>query len=290
MVKPASGGLVESPARIERSSCNLDLSQLGPSDTMPRHWQAEVLMQSMDRRSLLRGVAALGMIGMSAPAAAGYKNKRVDGPGYVVSGVKKWLLPQFGDVLRSHGKGTPFSLALICAMAYQESGYRWWRSAFRGKQTPTEVLRLLVLDDASPRKSLKLTRDMASFKASPTYGDLTPGLVAAANAAREAAKDPDEKPFKDQLRFGYGLFQYDLQNIESDPHFWVDPAPGLPAGQLGLWGDIEASTSRFMDELRSKYHGDIYRAVHDYNGGGDSADIYLYNVRVYEQALIKESI
>jgi hypothetical protein len=246
-------------------------------------------MIDIGRRAVLGGLAALPLATARSPLFAAYRNERIDGPGYVVNGVTKWLLPNFGDTLREQVKGTPFSLALVCAIAYQESGYRWWRSSFRANRTPAQVLRLLVLDDAAPRPRQQLTHDTGSFRASPTYGYLADGLVAAANAARSAANDSDENPYKDKLRYGYGLFQNDLQNIEIDPHFWTESVPGAPNGEIGLWGDINASTSRFMAELRRKY--DVVRnvdaAVHNYNGSGPSADIYLHNVQVFKAALEK---
>lgn len=249
-------------------------------------------MDLIERRVVLGRLAVASLAAMSSPLFAAHRNERIQGPGYVVNGVTKWLLPNFGDTLRDQVRGTPFSLALICAIAYQESGYRWWRSTFRGTRTPAQVLRLLVLDDVAPRPRKQLTRDTASFRASQIYGYLTDGLVAAANAARAAANDPDEIPYKNKLRYGYGLFQNDLQNIEADPHFWTDSVPGAPAGEVGLWGDINASTSRFLALLKRKNDGvrNIDQAVHNYNGSGPSADIYLYNVQVYEHELKRQGI
>ena len=238
----------------------------------------------MNRRSVICGTVALTL--GSKLNAESYVNEKVKDPGYVVNGTKRWLMPNFGHVIREKVRNTPFSFELLCAMAYQESGYRWWSSKFRGKRTPSEVLRLLVLDNVAGRKVFPA--DTEAFKADPRFNNLADGLIAAADAASEA--EGNGKP--GMLRYGYGLFQNDLQNIESDPWFWKDQAPGEPNGVLGLWGDINASTDYCLRELRRKYDRtrNVYEAVRAYNGRGKSADIYLYNVQVYEHGLLKANL
>ncbi|KPF78334.1 hypothetical protein IP88_04055 [alpha proteobacterium AAP81b] len=171
-------------------------------------------------------------------------------------------------------------------MAYQETGYRWWNSSFRKDRTAREVLRLLVLDTVAVRKAFPQTPEI--FRTHPRYGGLMPALVAAADAARAA----EGRPPAGKLRYGYGLFQNDLQNILTNEAFWRTPAPGRQAGEIGLWGDIAACASACIKELDNKFAvtGELYKAVKAYNGRGDSAENYMLNVKDFEAAILAANL
>lgn len=222
----------------------------------------------------------------SAVATAQYVNERITSPGYVVNGTR-WLMGNIGDALRRRTKGTPFSVALLCAMAYQESGYFWWRRTFLAGKTIGQILRLIVLDDVAPRVHA-FPRDTAGFRADPRFRALAPALIALADAARIE----QGRGGTGQLRYGYGLFQNDLQNIIVEPEFWMSPAPSADSHVLGLWGDADACVDYCLRRLAAKYAGvrDVHRAVRDYNGGSVSADIYLENVKVYEKAIVASGV
>jgi hypothetical protein len=69
---------------------------------------------------------------------------------------------------------------------------------------------------------------------------------------------------------GYGVFQYDLQYVETDEGFFRDKE----------WYQFTASLERAMKELVSKYkkHNDLWKAIRAYNGSGPSATDYANNV------------
>jgi hypothetical protein len=240
-------------------------------------------MGLIDRRDFLLGTAAATVLICSDVApAAGYVNEEITGPGYVVPGTR-WLMGNIGDALRKRVKNTPFSVALLCAMAYQESGYFWWRRKFLANKSIDQVLRLIVLDDVAPR-ARAFPRDTAAFLADRRFAKLAPTLIAASDAARiEQGGSATGK-----LRFGYGLFQNDLQNILTYPEFWSSSPPGSDGGVVGLWGNADACIDYCLRELAGKYASvrDVHRAVRNYNGNSRSADIYLENVKIYEKAII----
>lgn len=233
----------------------------------------------VNRRGLLVGAAAVALA-RDQSARAQYVNERITGPGFVVGGTR-WLMGNVGDALRARARDTPFSVSLLCAMAYQESGYFWWRRSFLAGKSLAQVLRLIVLDDVLPRSAFP--PDDAAFLADARYAHLLPGLVAAADAARLEQGDA----VTGRLRYGYGLFQNDLQNIRTEPEFWTSPVPGASDGSQGLWGDADASVDYCLRRLSDKFarSHDVYRAVREYNGGGRSADVYVENVRIYERAI-----
>jgi len=244
-------------------------------------------MSVLYRRDLLIGLAAVGCVApLGLSFATGYINERVKGPGYSVYGAK-WLMGNFGPALKEATSQTPFSTALLCAIAYQESGYFWWRKKWLSGKTPEQVLRLIVLDDVAPRKRA-FPSDTAAFLADPRYVQVSADLIAASDDARveQGGKRVE------RLRYGYGIFQNDLQNIESHPEFWTS-SPASSPGSKGLWGDIGHCAEYCLRELKNKYNivgGDVYRAVRAYNGRGESAENYLYNVRVYEKAIIEAGL
>lgn len=182
----------------------------------------------------------------------------------------RWLLNNFGPVLTEKVAGTRVSLALACAIACQESAYTWFdRAKFKNGRKPAEMMRLLVLDNVSPRGVFP--RDTEAFKKDARFSDLAPGLIAIADESRMARGYATTR----NLLYGYGLFQYDLQNIQTDPAFWRDNLPGTPSP--GLWGDVSACTSRFIAEMSEKivhYCGDERAAIAAYNGRGPNARAY----------------
>ncbi|WP_242130457.1 hypothetical protein [Sphingobium sp. Sx8-8] len=234
----------------------------------------------LNRRTVLAGIAS-SAIALPSTAVA-YVNERISGPGYAAGGAR-WLLQNFGDVIAGKVAGTPFSRSLLCAMAYQETGYVWYTS-LRRQVSATELLRLLVLDNSTPRSVFP--RDTASFQADRRFGSLAKELISASDASRRAR---GVKP-TGKLLFGYGLFQNDLQNIERNPEFWTDEMGKDAAGNPihGVWGDIGKSTDYFIRELAGKYDNagrNMRRAVRAYNGSNSSSQIYLENVTIYEKAI-----
>ena len=201
----------------------------------------------------------------------------------------RWLIDHFGDTFSDKVKGTSVTRAVLCAIACQESGYRWFRKKVRDNYSPEDVLRLMVLDEVEPRGTHTYPRTMAVFMADPRYSDLAPEMIATSDASLEAAGYKKSG----KLNFGYGLLQYDLQKIEHDEAFWRTPAPKISNSKLtevvgGLWGDIGACTDRVMkelDETLSANHGNLSKALVAYNGSGQNAITYGRIVSRFSQMI-----
>ena len=227
------------------------------------------------RRNVIAAGTAAAILGIPALGAAKkpWVNTRAI-PLSKVPDASRWLLGNFRQQMVRATNGTPFSPELACAMACQESAYEWINPSFRKGRTVTEVLRLIVLDASDTRGAFPTSE--AQFRANPTLQPITDELIAAADAARDARGVTRKRG---SLMYGYGLFQYDLQNSLTDPEFWLAPAPGFPAdsGKHGLWGDIDACLDRWCKEMNSKYkaaHGNLGLAVELYNGRGPNARLY----------------
>src|SRR5262249_24572945 len=100
------------------------------------------------------------------------------------------------------------------------------------------------------------------------FGDaLTTQLIDEANATRQLrGYSPKQWVYK-----GYGLFQYDLQHIQSDPGFFTGRQ----------WGDIQACLdrlARLLGENVAKARGNMTAAVRAYNGIGPDAELYAASV------------
>ncbi|MCC2978889.1 hypothetical protein [Sphingomonas sp. IC4-52] len=229
----------------------------------------------MTRRAILAGGAATVIAGTSASGAStkAWVNSRAI-PLSRVGEATQWLLSNFRGEMERATSGTPFSVELACAMACQESAYAWIDPNFRKGRSPSGVLRLIVLDASDKRGAFP--RNEKEFRRHPTLGKITDELIAVADEARDARGVTKKRG---TLMYGYGLFQYDLQNSLTDPEFWLSPAPGSSAAsrQHGLWGSIDACVDRWRKEMDGKYkaaRGDLWEAVKRYNGSGSDADLY----------------
>jgi hypothetical protein len=181
-------------------------------------------------------------------------------------------MTHFGGSIRSATDGTPFSPALLCAIACQETAYFWLPIVKKsgGKITPSEVVARCVLDasgDAPNAPRRAFPRNTAAFRAryDRSFADM---LVAEANATRALrGLGP-----KDWIYKGYGIFQYDLQFVVQDEDYF----------RLKQWYDFGVCAKRLIKELTAIYarnKGNLWQTVRAYNGAGPAARIYRDNVK-----------
>lgn len=198
----------------------------------------------------------------------------------------RWLIDNYGQLFRNRLQGTRIPLPLLCAVACQESAYTWFdRKVFKQGRTADQMMRLLVLDNVQSRGAFPKGTD--AFKADPRVGDLAPELISISDESRLARGYSRTG----NLLYGYGLFQYDLQNIQTDPGFWRNSPAGAP-GVRGLWGDVGACTDRFIERMTAKmrsHPNNLQAAVAAYNGGGCNARRYGEIVMGY-MSLAEEEI
>ena len=249
----------------------------------------------LTRRSVLAGGMGASFIAMgpSAAVVAATKKKRwpmAQGiPDSDVRPATKWLLDNYGDIFRKQLKGTSIPLSLLCAFPCQESAYTWYeREPFTHGRSPAEMMRLLVLDNVSPRGAFP--RDTKTFQSDPRYADIAQDLIKISDESRRARG----YQATGNLLYGYGLFQYDLQNIVTDPSFWRASPPNAESGApiRGLWGDVGSCTERFITEFKGKmraHPGDLKAAVAAYNGSGPNARAYAEIVMKFKDLASAET-
>ncbi len=187
----------------------------------------------------------------------------------------QWLKTTFGIPLVAQTQGTPFTVDHLCGIACQETAYFWVN--LLGRLPDDQVCARCVLDgsgdfepDQNPRSAFP--RNTGEFRS--CYDRSTPGftemLIGEGNQTRSLrGMSPADWIYK-----GYGIFQYDLQFVKTDMHFFYDR----------LWYRFENCLARAMRELTRNWRlhsGDLFAAIKAYNGCGPSAEIYAQNVLAY---------
>ena len=180
-----------------------------------------------------------------------------------------WIKTHYGQQIAGVLAGSPFTLDIACAITCQETGI--YLLPFTKKFAPDDALELCVFDasgDADGTTRGAFPRNTAEFRAQ--YDDaLTDMLIGEANKARAARRlSPARWVYK-----GYGLFQYDLQNIRTDEVFFREK----------LWGRFDECLKRLLLVLMRKYAAtnDVMQSIRAYNGSGQRADNYLANVKQF---------
>jgi len=180
-----------------------------------------------------------------------------------VQKVRNWMATHFGADVDAAAATIGVDSNLIYAIACQETAIVWL--AWIDKMTPEEVLAGCIFDasgDAPPGSREAFPKNTADFRG--RFGDaLTQRFIEDTNAARAVRGLPP----RDWVYKGYGLFQYDLQNIVTDADFFNNRS----------WRDIKACLDRLTKMLGEKLraqNGNILAAVKAYNGAGPRAEAY----------------
>lgn len=151
-----------------------------------------------------------------------------------------WFRQQFGTPLGLAVQGTPFSIDLLCAIAYQETGSIWSRMA--GKLGLNDIARLCTGDiiDAPARKAFP--KNKAALLAAP--GGQQMFEIARRSLEQMAIYAPEYKPYlsnKNKFCHGYGIFQYDLQHFQTDPQYFLQQR----------WADFASCAAKCIGELKA---------------------------------------
>jgi len=188
--------------------------------------------------------------------------------------VAQWMVDNFDAKLDAAVAGTQFQKKHLCAIACQETAYKWL-SWVHHELSPDEILARCVFDgsgDVPDTSRNVFPQNAAAFRA--RYGDeFTDMLIAEANKTRALQPGFGPKPW---LYKGYGLFQYDLQYVEDDEDFF----------RQKQWYSIDSCLDRAMRELKRKYAatGELWSAIKAYNGSGPRAEQYKKNVQAFTPA------
>jgi Putative peptidoglycan binding domain len=180
-----------------------------------------------------------------------------------VKKVSTWMAQHYGPQITTAAAKIGVDANLIYAIACQETASLWFR--WMETMTPDQVLARCVFDSSGdiPEGGREaFPKNTAEFRS--RFGDaLTQQLIDEANATRALrGLPPAQVVYK-----GYGVFQYDLQNIVSDSDFFANRG----------WANFQACLDRLIQVLTvklSRAQGNIAEAVKAYNGAGPAADRY----------------
>ena len=182
----------------------------------------------------------------------------------------QWLMDNFGDKLVSACTGKAYGAKHLCAIVCQETAYKW--VPWIGVQSVQTIVERAVYDasgDYPGTSRSAFPANTAAFRA--RYGDaLTDDLIEEANKTRRMQGYGD-KPW---VYKGYGLFQYDLQNISDNEAFFTGKE----------WYSFDSCLAMVVSELDTKLAdqgGDLWEAFRAYNGRGPRARAYRDNVKVF---------
>ena len=182
----------------------------------------------------------------------------------------RWLASNFGPALRRATTGKAYKIEHLCGIVCQETAYKWLK--WTETKTPKEIVERCVFDASgdypgAPRSAFP--RNTAEFRAK--YGAaFTDMLINEANLTRRLQGWGD----KQWIYKGYGIFQYDLQHVRTDPDFFTQKQ----------WCDFAKCLDRVGKELDARLvdsGGDLWDAIRRYNGSGAAAQRYAANVKTF---------
>lgn len=182
----------------------------------------------------------------------------------------QWLLTNFEKEMRAGVKGKPYKLKHVCAIACQETAYKW--VPWIDKLPVATIVERAVYDGSGDYPGTSRSAfpvDTAAFRAKmgDAFADM---LIEEANKTRRLQGWSD-KPW---VYKGYGLFQYDLQYVVKD-RAWFEQRK---------WYDFQACMDKLTFELDRKLsdqNGDLWEAIRAYNGSGTKAEAYREKVRTF---------
>ncbi|MBY5898025.1 peptidase S8/S53 subtilisin kexin sedolisin [Rhizobium leguminosarum] len=182
----------------------------------------------------------------------------------------RWMMDNFAQKLQAAVSGRAYQKKHLCAIVCRETAYKWL--LWLGKLSMQDILARCVFDasgDYPGTSRSAFPKNTAAFRAK--YGDpFTDMLIEEANKTRRLQNYPNES----WVYKGYGLFQYDLQNITTDEAFFRDRQ----------WADFDICLAKCCAELDDKLRrngNDLWKAIRAYNGTGAAAQQYMQNVKAF---------
>jgi hypothetical protein len=165
-----------------------------------------------------------------------------------------WLLDNFGPKLSAAVQGKAYRMKHLCAIICQETSYKWLK--WIAQHDAETIVARCVFDasgDYPGTDRMAFPANTGAFRG--TYGDaFTDMLIEEANNTRRMQGWGD----KQWVYKGYGIFQYDLQNVTTDEEFFRNKS----------WYDFDACLDRSCKELDEKLvaqRGDLWKAIRAYN-------------------------
>ncbi len=189
----------------------------------------------------------------------------------------RWLKTNFSAAISSAIQGTPWSIDLVCAIACQETAYKWL--LWIDKYSPDIVLQRCVFDASGDMPGTSRSAFPVNRKAfEARYGAELGGMLVAEGNLQRAMPQADApggyRPAQ-YLYKGYGIFQNDLQNIVTNDTFFREKK----------WYNMADCVAQLVKELNGKaqQQANLRCIVKAYNGTGNRADQYATNVLQYQE-------
>lgn len=187
----------------------------------------------------------------------------------------EWFKTTFNDEIINFIKETPYSIHLISAIAYQETGYIW--SKMVNQTSLNELLETCVGDTLDRNKTFPRNRDdlLAVNDGQKMY-------LIAREALQKVAMwvDGYKSVANNPLKFckGFGIFQYDLQFFLNNPSFFLEKKWTNFNECIYLLIDELVSAQNRIPSLKNKSNlsdiEQIYTAI-AYNSGGFDSNLGL---------------
>ena len=152
----------------------------------------------------------------------------------------QWFKQTFRTQLQNATQQTPYSIDLLCALAYQETGYIW--SSMAGKLSLDEIALLSVGDtlDTPNRKAFPKNKQalLNAPNGAAMFAIAREQLVKMAKHVKGysgAVANPNK------FCHGFGIFQYDLQHYLTNPTYFLEKK----------WSDVDTCFSHCIEELNA---------------------------------------
>lgn len=152
----------------------------------------------------------------------------------------QWFKQTFPEKLTLATSNTPYSIDLLCAIAFQETGYIWSNMI---SKLPLNQITLLAVGDTldAPNRSA-FPKNKQALLAVPN-GDAMFNIAreSLVNMAKYVKGYNGAVSNPNKFCHGFGIFQYDLQFFLTDPDYFLKQK----------WGDIDACFSHCITELNN---------------------------------------
>ena len=184
-----------------------------------------------------------------------------------------WMKDNFEEKIIASVKNTPFDETLVYAIACQETAQKW--QLWVNVADAATIIERCVFDasgDFPDTTRGAFPKNKNEFI--PEYGNVLAQMLVDEGNKMRAMPQPGFPHGYGSAAFlykGYGIFQYDLQNIKTDKSFFADK----------LWYSIDECLARLIKELNTKWNAhtsDMYNTVKAYNGSGTRAEQYAQRV------------
>jgi hypothetical protein len=188
-----------------------------------------------------------------------------------------WLKQNFEPQIKEMIYGTPYDVSLVCAIFCQETASKiiYWIHDYDA----LTILQRCVFDasgDYPGTVRFAFPKNKTEFE-NKFGADVTNMLIEEANKQRSMPQHDAPRGYSqaDYLYKGYGIFQYDLQNILTDPEFFL----------FKKWYNFSDCIQKLIDELnvKAKLNDNLHGIVKAYNGSGKAAENYADNVLLFKQ-------